>query len=156
METALMSDSEFDDVAAHLLEPEESLDSEQTGIDLDEGYSPPESPQELQAWGLTTSEARAHESLARRLARELPDATDRWDGDGIGDSADSDGELIDDQVGDTRAGRLVAFGIDPTDPSADYRAHDVGIDGGAASAEEAAMHIVSDEDTINSRQWRLS
>ena len=36
--------------------------------------------------------------------------TDRSDGDGIGDSADSDGELIDDQVGDTRAGRLVAFG----------------------------------------------
>ena len=151
-----MSNSEFDDVAAHLLEPEESLDSEQTGIDLDEGYSPPESPQELQAWGLIASEARAHESLARRLARELPDLTDRWDGDGIGDSADSDGELIDDQAGDIRAGRLVAFGPDPTDPTADYRAHDVGIDGGAASAEEAAMHIVSDEDTITSQQWRLS
>lgn len=40
METALMGISEFDDVQAHLLEPEESLDSEQTGIDLDEGYSP--------------------------------------------------------------------------------------------------------------------
>jgi pyruvate/2-oxoglutarate dehydrogenase complex dihydrolipoamide dehydrogenase (E3) component len=39
METALMGISEFDDVQAHLLEPEESLDSEQTGIDLDEGYS---------------------------------------------------------------------------------------------------------------------
>ena len=151
-----MANSEFDDVAAHLLEPEESLDSEQTGIDLDEGYSPPESPQELQAWGLTTNEARTHESLARRLARELPDVTDRWDGDGIGDSTDSDGELIDDQVGDTRAGRLVAVGLDPTDPTADYRAHDVGIDGGAASAEEAAMHIVADDDTVTSQLWRLA
>ncbi len=54
-----MGNSEFDDVAAHLLEPEESLDSEQTGIDLDEGYSPPESPRELGAWGLTASEAAA-------------------------------------------------------------------------------------------------
>jgi hypothetical protein len=46
-----------------------------------------------------------------------------------------------------RAGRLVAFGVDPTDPSSDYRAHDVGIDGGAASAEEAAIHIIAEEDT---------
>ena len=81
-----MGNSEFDDVAAHLLEPEESLDSEETGIDLDEGYSPPESPRELGDWGLTANEARTHESLARRLAREVPDVTDRWDGDGIGDS----------------------------------------------------------------------
>jgi hypothetical protein len=150
-----MGSSEFDDVAAHLLEPEESLDSEQTGIDLDEGYSPPESPQELRAWGLTTREARTHESLARRLARELPDVTDRWDNDGIGDSADTDGELIDDQVGDGRAGRLVAFDIEPTDPTTDYRAYDVGIDGGAATAEEAAMHIVAEDDTIAGQQWRL-
>ena len=76
-----MGNSEFDDVAAHLLEPEESLDSEQTGVDLDEGYSPPEGPRELGAWGLTANEARTHESLARRLAREVPDVTDRWDGD---------------------------------------------------------------------------
>jgi Family of unknown function (DUF5709) len=55
---------------------------------------------------------------------------------GIGDSADSDGEPIDDPVGDSRAGRLVAFGFDPTDPTTDYRAHEVRIDGGAASTEE--------------------
>jgi hypothetical protein len=155
METVLMGISEFDDVQAHLLEPEESLDSEQTGIDLDEGYSPPERPRELRAWGLTTREARTHESLARRLASEVPDVTDQWDGDGIGDSADSDGERIDDQVGDMRAGRLVAFDVDPTDPGTDYLAHDVGIDGGAASAEEAAMHIVIDEDTSAGDGWRL-
>jgi hypothetical protein len=147
MERALMGISEFDDVQAHLLEPEESLDSEQTGIDLDEGYSPPERPRELRAWGLTAREARTHESLARRLALEVPDVTDQWDGDGIGDSADSDGEPIDD--------RLVAFDVDPKDPATDYLAHDVGIDGGAASAEEAAMHIVVDEDTSAGEGWRL-
>jgi hypothetical protein len=155
METALMGISEFDDVEAHLLEPEESLDSEQTGIDLDEGYSPPERPRELQAWGLTAREARTHESLARRLARELPDVSDLWDGDGIGDSADSDGEPFDDQVGGMRAGRLVAFDVDPTDSGTDYLAHDVGIDGGAASAEEAAIHIVDEGDTSSSEGWRL-
>ena len=41
------------------------------------------------------------------------------------------------------------------DECPDYRAHDVGIDGGAASAEEAAMHIIADEDTIASQRWRL-
>ena len=150
-----MGISEFDDVAAHLLEPEESLDSEQTGVDLDEGYSPPERPRELREWGLTAREAHTGESLARRLARELPDVTDQWDGDGIGDSADTDGEPVDDQVGDTRAGRLVAFDIDPTDPGTDYLAHDVGIDGGAASAEEAAIHIIVEQDTIAGEGWTL-
>jgi hypothetical protein len=85
----------------------------------------------------------------------VPDVTDRWDGDGIGDSTDSDGEPIDNQVGDSRAGRLVAFDIDSTDPSTDHRAHDVGVDGGAASAEEAAIHIIAEEDTIASEGWRL-
>ncbi|AOS92691.1 DUF5709 domain-containing protein [Mycobacterium intracellulare] len=155
MEIASMGISEFDDVAAHLLEPEESVDSEQTGIDLDEGYSPPERPRELRAWGLTAREARAHESLARRLARELPDVTVRWDGDGIGDNADSDGEPIDDQVGGRRAGRLVAFDVDPTDPGTDYLAYDVGIDGGAASAEEAAIHVIGEENTNALEGWGL-
>ena len=41
MEKALMGISDFDDVQAHLLEPEESLDSEQTGIDLDEARPEP-------------------------------------------------------------------------------------------------------------------
>ncbi|WP_232004842.1 hypothetical protein [Mycobacterium sp. ACS1612] len=72
--------------------------------------------------GLITSEARTHESLARRLAREVPDVSDRWDGDAIGDSADSDGEPIDDQVGDSRATRLVAVGLDPRNSTTDYRA----------------------------------
>lgn len=94
-------------------------------------------------------------SLARRLARELPDATDVWDGDGIGDSADSDGEPIDDQVGGTRAGRLVAFDVDPTDPGTDYLTYDVGMDGGGASAEEAAIHIIGEEDISAGGGWRL-
>ena len=103
-----MAISEIDDIEAHSLERGEGLDSERTGIDSDEGYSPSESPGEAEAWGFTAREARVAEGLARRPARELPDVTDQLDGDGIDDSADSDGEPIDDQVGNSRAGRLVA------------------------------------------------
>ena len=51
------------------------------------------------------------------------------------------------ELGDARAGRLVApdqrFG---EDVDADLVADDVGIDGGAASAEEAAIHVIDDEE----------
>jgi hypothetical protein len=58
---------------------------------------------------------RTHECLARRLAHELADITDRWGGDGLGDSIDRDGELLDNQVGGLRAGRLIALEVDPTE-----------------------------------------
>lgn len=154
-----MADSDYDEVQAHLLSPEESLDDDETGVDPDEGYSPPERPQELQAWGVTTREASHHESLTRRLAREVPDITDRWDGDGIGDRADGDGEPLDGQVGDRRAGRLIAEAFDPQDAGSDFRAHDVGIDGGAASAEEAAIHIVDVDNSyldLDEPEWQPS
>jgi hypothetical protein len=64
------------------------------------------------------------------------------DGDGIGDCVDTDGEPIDAEVGTRRSGRLVAG-------ESDTIAHDVGVDGGAASAEEAAMHIVEDDRIID-------
>ncbi|MDT5107333.1 MAG: hypothetical protein QOI25_4846 [Mycobacterium sp.] len=53
----------------------------------------------------------------------------------------------DDEVGDRRAGRLVApdEGVDVDDES-DLLASDVGIDGSAASAEEAAVHVIDDEE----------
>lgn len=54
-----------------------------------------------------------------------------------------------DQVGSLRAGRLVWAEQDDADPSSDLRATDVGIDGAGASAEEAAIHIVLDDD------WRV-
>ena len=51
------------------------------------------------------------------------------------------------EVGRVRAGRLVApdmgFG---EDTEAELVAEDVGISGGAASAEEAAIHIIDDGD----------
>ncbi|WP_329460787.1 DUF5709 domain-containing protein [Streptomyces sp. NBC_01497] len=78
--------------------------------------------------------------------RQVGDGVDQ-DGDGLGDSADTDGEIIDGQVGTVRSGRLVFWdeegtdGIGGTSDGDDYWARDVGIDDGAASAEEPAVHL---------------
>lgn len=127
-----------------LLQPDESLDDRGVADVLDEGYSPPERPVAVFDWGVTAREAGGHEPLAGRLARELPDVALGEEGDGIGDTSDTDGEPHDDEVGSTRAGRLVE-GADEDTPSAYLYARDIGIDGSAASAEEAAVHIVDDD-----------
>src|SRR4051812_33566757 len=127
------------------LSPEESLDEDEFGEDISDGYSPAERPSGVSEWGVTSYEESTHESLGRRLAREERELTDELEGDGLGDSIGTDGELIDDQVGDRRAGRLVLGTIDELDPSSDYLATDAGIDGAGASAEEAAIHVVPDD-----------
>jgi hypothetical protein len=104
------------------------------GVDdiLDEGYSPPEK------W----KEPRDNETLDELLSEEEPDPAMQLDGD------DSEGDFPDDdEVGDRRAGRLVApdEGVNADDES-DMLASDVGIDGSAASAEEAAVHVIDDEE----------
>ncbi|WP_326835202.1 DUF5709 domain-containing protein [Amycolatopsis rhabdoformis] len=125
-----------------LLDPEDSLVDRGVSDVLDEGYTPPERPSAVFDYGLTAREAAGHEELGKRLRREVPDVFPVDDrGDGLGDASDTDGELYDDQVGEVRAGRLVE------DPDADevypyLFASDVGVDGAAASAEEAAIHIV--------------
>jgi hypothetical protein len=113
---------------------------------LDEGYSPPERPLGVTKAGTTGAEQRAGESLDQRLAQELPDVAEE-EGDGIGDLPDGEGEPIDREAGAERAGRLVAPD-EGAHASTDRTlfASDVGIDAGAAGAEEAAMHIVHEED----------
>ena len=142
-----MADDETEDRSGEsgLLRPQESLDDEELGDDLEAGYSPFERPLGSTAWGTTEREAAAREDLTHRLAREVRDEVYDPDDDGIGDSTDTDGELIDEEVGDARAGRLVED-VDATGDTTDGWARDVGIDGGAASAEEAAVHVVPDPD----------
>jgi hypothetical protein len=137
---------DLDDTAQ--LDSSDTLDYRGVADPLDEGISPAERPWAVNDWGTTAEEAAGHEDLDHRLARELPDvnAEVAEDGDGIGDSTDSDGEEWDDQVGEDRAGRLVAQdegGVGDDDP--DAWAEDIGIDGAGASAEEAAVHVVDDE-----------
>jgi hypothetical protein len=129
------------------LDASDTLDGRGVDDPLDEGISPAERPWAVNDWGTTAGEAAGHEDLDHRLARELPDVgADDEESDGIGDTDDTDGEPWDDQVGESRAGRLVAEDegwVRDDDP--DAWASDVGIDGAGASAEEAAVHVV-DED----------
>jgi hypothetical protein len=123
--------------AAEQLDQLEAEDSQTGGEDpLETGYSPPERPLGM----------REELTLDQRLAEEVPDTGADQDGDGLGDLAGGDGEPRDDQVGTERSGRLVAPDEGAHgDREHDAVAEDVGIDGGAASAEEAAMHVVDDE-----------
>ncbi|AZP16076.1 DUF5709 domain-containing protein [Streptomyces aquilus] len=125
-----------------LLDVEDTLEDDGVGDPLDRGWSPPERPWAVEHTGVTAAE---RESLDQRLSEEVPDLPVP-DGDGIGDIDGTDGELLDNEVGARRSGRLVApdEGTHEDEESA-LIATDVGIDGAAASAEEAAMHIV-DED----------
>ncbi|MFE2968356.1 DUF5709 domain-containing protein [Streptomyces sp. NPDC059340] len=133
---------------AGLLDVSDTLDDR--GIDeaLDEGYSPPEKPWGVEHTGVTAAERQRGESLDERLAEEVPDIAGQV-GDGIGDLWDGDGELIDDEVGDLRAGRLIAPDEGAhEDTEKDLIAYDVGVDGAGASAEEAAMHVIPDSESF--------
>ena len=118
---------------------------EDRGVDdaLDEGLTTPENWSVLERRG-------DHETLDERLAEEEPDngASD-YEGDEDDDDDDQPIEdFIDDgEVGRERAGRL----IDPNegigiDDESELVGEDVGIDGSAASAEEAAVHVVDSPD----------
>ncbi|WP_338899718.1 DUF5709 domain-containing protein [Streptomyces sp. TG1A-60] len=112
---------------------------------LDEGYSPPEKPLGVTKTGTTAAEQHEGESLDERLRQEVPDVQAPA-GDGIGDLPGGEGEPLHPEAGTDRAGRLVApdEGL-RRDTTRELVAEDEGIDGGAAGAEEAAMHVVPDD-----------
>ncbi|HEY5845203.1 MAG TPA: DUF5709 domain-containing protein [Microlunatus sp.] len=123
---------QLDQMDQDMLQPNENLVDRGVDDFLDEGYSPPEKPSYLSRHG------DVDETLDERLAQEEPEV---WDAAPAGETI-NDGE-----VGDQRAGRLV----DPNggigeDTEKDMVADDIGIDGAAASAEEAAVHIVPDSE----------
>ncbi|MER6347823.1 DUF5709 domain-containing protein [Streptomyces sp. NPDC001595] len=126
------------------LDLQDALDERTYDDTLDEGYSPPEKPLGVTRYGTTAAEQHEGESLDQRLAQEVPEAPEAA-GDDIGDLPGGDGEPVDPEAGGARSGRLVApdEGVH-TDTTKEEVAEDVGIDGGAAGAEEAAMHIVDD------------
>ena len=135
-------------------EPADSLTGEpgESGDDpLDRGVAPPERWSAVIRSG---SDGGEQESLDQLLGEEEPDTAldlddelpeDREDDDEADEYVD--GLLLDDGP-DPRAGRLVAEDEGAhSDDEEDLVATDVGIDGGAASAEEAAIHVVEDDDT---------
>jgi hypothetical protein len=121
---------------------------------LDEGYSPPEKWSAGQGFGNTPLEESMGESLDQRLDQEVPepDPYELADAEAergdlaslVAEESPTEGEITPDADGE-RAGRLVAEdeGV-RTDTEKDLVATDVGIDGAAAGAEEAAVHVVDD------------
>jgi hypothetical protein len=161
-------DGEYSTDGDNQLQPGDTLD--ERGVDdiLDEGYSPPERWSVLEKFGNTAEEEREGESLDQKLAEEEPDPNLAFDDPlaepagrdaddertGADDDLDLDsnidavqlGDDYDGEVGDNRAGRLVSPDEGAhSDTEKDLVAGDVGIDGGAASAEEAAVHVVEEE-----------
>ena len=135
----------------------DTLEGEPGDDPLDRGVAPPERWSAGIRYGTTAEEEEEGESLDQLLAEEEPDtgAGEDYDEEDEGDIAgdpdaadeDLDGLLLDDGP-DPRSGRLVADDEGAhADAEADLVAHDVGVDGGAASAEEAAVHTVEDDDT---------
>ncbi|NTW39571.1 MAG: hypothetical protein HGA44_06715 [Cellulomonadaceae bacterium] len=115
----------------------DQLDREDTlverGVDdlLDEGWSPPDHPSRYSLE--TEREQYEGDTLDERLAQEEPEVWDREEAYAPGREPD-------------RAGRLVAGAADLGGASASsLLADDAGVAGGAASAEEAAIHVVPDD-----------
>ncbi|MER7764673.1 DUF5709 domain-containing protein [Streptomyces sp. NPDC097619] len=126
---------------------------------LDTGYSPPERPVAVARHGTTAAEQRAGETLDQRLAQEEPEPSggegptgsehvpgaDLPEGDAYDDrdtTATPEGDAS--TAGRERAGRLAPAEGEPTGRHIAVLARDAGIDGGAASAEEAAVHVVEE------------
>ncbi|MET8837639.1 DUF5709 domain-containing protein [Micromonospora sp. NPDC004540] len=125
-----------------VLDASDTLDDDRIGDPLDTGIVAADHWTAANRFGTTPAEERAGESLAQLLAQEEPEP----DVDPYAEVADDEDELT--RRGyerEARTGRLVAddAGLG-ADEQADSVAWDAGIDGGAASAEEAAMHLVDD------------
>lgn len=139
--------TDYDEVVPEESEQLDQLQADETLLDrgvadiLDEGYVTPENWSAAQGFGNTPAEMRQGETLEMRTGQEepetIPDDTP-WNPDPSEPR----------EVGKARSGRLVDanHGIPGLDTEAESVAHDVGIDGGAASAEEAAMHVIDDFD----------
>lgn len=104
---------------------------------LEEGYIPPDDWSVAEGFGNTAAEMRQGETLDQRIKQEEPER-DRTD------EEPDEAETHDREVGHRRAGRLVDAnrGYPGQDEEPQLIGNDVGIDGAAASAEEAAMHII--------------
>ena len=158
-----MTEYTYDDTEDDgVLEPADDLSTDDLEDDpLDTGITPADHYGASNWYGVTAAEARQGESLDQLLAEEEPDPNasvvldgsdeelaesdeDEPDDPDEDEAAPDEGELdgeVDDRWADgpgPRSGRLVGDGR--------LLAADVGPDGGAAGAEEAAVHVIEDDE----------
>ena len=121
----------------------EGLGDPDVADELDRGYSPPEKWSAAEGYGNTPWEEEHRETIDQRVEQEVPEE-DPYEAAAEVDANEFE-NLDDGEVGEQRAGRLVApdEGL-AEDREPDLVGEDVGIDGAAASAEEAAVHVVDD------------
>ncbi|MEA5118700.1 MAG: DUF5709 domain-containing protein [Propionicimonas sp.] len=142
--------TDYDEAVPEESEQLDQLQPEGTLLDrgvvdvLDEGYVTPERWSPAMGFGNTPAEMRQGETLEQRIGQEWVEPP-RLDGPWNPDPNEPR------EVGHHRAGRLVDanHGYEGEDAEAESVGHDVGIDGGAASAEEAAVHIIDDLDDLD-------
>jgi hypothetical protein len=129
------------------LESGETLDGEPGTDGLDAGYVSPNRPFGLDDPDTTPEGQRQRETIDDRLAREIPDDTG---GAATAPGPDvTEGEIAS-EAGQGRSGRLTAAEPDPDQvPGRSLAAEDVGIAGGAASAEEAAVHDIDEGEIVD-------
>ncbi len=142
-----------------VMDSSDTLDDAPGDDPLDRGVIPPERWSAGMRFGTTESEQADGESLDQLLAEEEPEPglDEEPDDETLGRAADDDDALADEDVDglllddgpDPRAGRLVS--VDDEDDlfpasDGDLIGTDAGIDGGAATAEEAAVHVVEEDD----------
>ncbi|MQA16042.1 MAG: hypothetical protein GEV09_18395 [Pseudonocardiaceae bacterium] len=121
------------------------------GDPLDAGYIPPDRPYGLDD-DVTPAAMHEPETVDSRLARERPDVTD----ESYEPAASDAGQL----AGDERSGRLApaedtaieGTAADASTGSTDAR--DTGLGGGAAAAEEAAMHDLDEGPPLTDDEGR--
>lgn len=141
--------------ASAQLESSESLVGPANEDALDAGYIPPDRPFGLDDGEVTSAAMREPEALDDRLRRERPD---------IGAEDDPEpgqGPGPDGVAGDDRSGRIApavdtaveGTATDDGDARDALDAVDVGISGGAASAEEAAVHEMEDGSPVDDEDY---
>lgn len=129
------------------LESGETLDGRPGTDGLDAGFVSPNRPFGLDDPDTTPEGQRERETIDDRLAREIPDDT--------GGAATAPGpELSEGEIGSEagqgRSGRLTAAEADPDQHAGrSLAAEDAGISGGAATAEEAAMHDIPEDEILD-------
>ena len=109
------------------------------GVDdiLDEGYSPPERPRSTH-YGETPWEEQHRETIDQRVGQEEPEVWEQR-------------PRVAGEREELRAGRLVEDDDAVEAGGTDEFAVDAGVSGGAATAEEAAVHLIDEEYVEESR-----
>ncbi len=131
----------------------------------DEPVTLPEAMPRATEWGTTVREQEEGETINQRIAQEEPDPDSAYGapdnesgldeparvGGDDPDAIDPEQDWLGDDPAEDGAGRLVSDDAgDRPDSDAQDWATDVGDDGGGASAEESAMHVVTGDEGATS------